>query len=160
MTENKSIKKERILPFFVYGTLMEGFSNFATFLDKYKPIVRPAVLLEHVLLAPHSRAAFPYMANWNAVFNCSGHHNDFIPMQVLGQLVELEPKDFPEALERLDALEGVPDHYQRKIVTVILAGEERRDAYCYYLPDEYVPHMFYNPIINSGSWKEFTNART
>ena len=62
MSSKKQISsKKKYLPFFVYGTLLQGLHNFNRLLAQHKPRVQAATLPEHVLLA--SRAAgFPYMA--------------------------------------------------------------------------------------------------
>lgn len=77
---------------------------------------------------------------------------------VKGHLIDVPKKYFEGVLRVLDRLEGVPVHYEREIVDVNVEDREVK-AYVYVMPKNNVHHLFHNPFINSGSWKDYLESR-
>lgn len=121
---------------FVYGSLLKGFGNHrllrnATFVGEAKTTA------EYTMI---SRGGFP------GVF--PGGHTE-----ILGELYDVDE----ETAKRLDWLEGVDykdphnGHYRKEEIT--LAGGEK--AFIYFINE----HCQTGPVIESGSWREFTKER-
>lgn len=146
-------------PIFVYGTLMEGQPNFEYGFGRYggKITVGDAAIEDHVLMVPQRNAPFPYLAEVSALPGDLKHH---IYQPVKGQLVTVDSSVWDKCIERLDELEGVNfDHYRRKLATVKVVGVEFK-AWVYYLGAEYVPSLFFDPIIGSGDWSKYLYERS
>lgn len=93
---------------FVYGTLKKGYGNnrfmsSAKFLGKATSINRWQLIGED--------APFPYLLGI-APANKPGHY-------IVGEVYEVPP----HAIPAIDALEGVPTHYRKASITVVLNGK-------------------------------------
>lgn len=141
------------LPFFVYGTLLPGHDNYRRFFTKIKPVSAQggAELPDHILLG-NKYAHFPYMADaadlpdWAKDIE---HGND---MDVRGVLLFFREEDFPKIVEALDYLEGVPDHYNRKVVEVITDDRKLLRAWTYYAEKWLVDELLPYPFVPNGDW--------
>ena len=150
------------LPFFVYGTLLPGHHNYKRFFDKTKPVGHQTVVLpEHALIGTE-RSGFPYMAAlrdmpaW--VWPLVTQHT------VKGMLLTFDDADFDTIRRELDMLEGVPDHYDRKIVEVDArtTGSTKPSlirAWTYYAPAALVKALLPYPFIPNGDWDSFEKKR-
>lgn len=147
------------LPFFVYGTLMKGEPNFERIFTENKiPVEVREATIEGYCLAMPPRAYFPYLIRevdvpdgWESLMD---HSEQFVK----GHLIDVPKKYFEDVLRVLDRLEGVPVHYEREIVDVNVEDREVK-AYVYVMPKNNVHHLFHNPFINSGSWKDYLKSR-
>lgn len=151
-------KKVQQYPIFVYGTLMQGHPNFMYGFGRYgeKVSIGDASIEEHVLLVPRLNAAFPYLAEVDALPGDLKHH---IYTPVKGQLMTVDPSVWDECIHRLDDLEGINfNHYSRKLAKVKVVGVEFK-AWVYYLAAEHVPSLFFDPIIGCGDWDRYTYER-
>ncbi|MFN2363821.1 MAG: gamma-glutamylcyclotransferase [Halarsenatibacteraceae bacterium] len=118
---------------FVYGTLMQGYSNHS--------LVRPyltgikAAKTQGLL---YNLGSFPGMKRGNG--------------QVIGELIIIGQDYQQEVLERLDILEGHPDFYRREKVEVEeLETGQKHMAWTYIYNSDTLDK---SRLINSGDWKE------
>lgn len=132
---------QQIEAVFVYGSLRVGGYNF--------PLVEQFVVGVHMAALPGflmfgQYQPFPFIA----------HNNDplrFPGARVIGEVLWLDSSHRQLAMNRLDALEGVPHHYRRELVTVDLIGRPlvHVDAWTY----TRTPLRVEIPaVIPSGDW--------
>lgn len=117
---------EQLLPFFVYGTLRPGESNYLKLLAGIDLEHEPATLDGVVL---HNGPGYPYMYR----------HSSGI---VTGDLLYLDrrPQRYAAELQRLDELEGYDplahgqptNHYDRHLVTVTDSDGTEIQAWAYF----------------------------
>jgi gamma-glutamylcyclotransferase (GGCT)/AIG2-like uncharacterized protein YtfP len=109
---------------FVYGTLKHGFYNHSPYLlgKKYKKAKALGVNL-------HAGPYFPYAIKGSGV--------------AFGEVYEVDDA----TLDKLDRLEGVPNHYQRDEVFVFTEDFKKEKAMIY-VSD----HSLKFPRIESGEW--------
>jgi gamma-glutamylaminecyclotransferase len=127
---------------FVFGTLKEGFPNFATNRGKRRP--GTFVTTQRFPLYMVGARFVPWMVNLPG----EGH-------QVAGQLFEVDDA----TLAAMDLLEGVdePDGYQRMEIEVALNAQgatSRLVAFGYMKP----PEQLAGAAIASGQLREYTLA--
>lgn len=109
---------------FVYGTLKKGFRNYKYYLDQLEPT--KAILKGFEL---HSGPGFPY-ANYGKG-------------TIHGEVYQIDKGK----LQRLDYLEGIPNHYQRVVCYPEANGKELE---CWI----YISNNAANyPKIEDGIWK-------
>lgn len=152
------MKRVEKYPVFVYGTLMQDQPNFEYGFGRYgdKVSVGDAVIEDHVLLIPHADASFPYLAEVEALPG-DLKHRSYPPVK--GQMVTVPASVWDECIDRLDHLEGISrDHYRRKLATVKVVGVEFK-AWVYFLGNEHVPSLFFDPIIGNGDWAKYLYER-
>lgn len=154
------------LPFFVYGTLMKGEPNFERIFTENKiPVeVRDGFIGNHTLVVP-PRAYFPYLVRDEDIPDAFESMLEQAAITVRGHVLDVPKKFFEDVLRVLDRLEGVPVHYEREVVDVFpernglgVKGKPTK-AYVYVMPKNNVHHLFHNPFINSGSWKDYLQSR-
>lgn len=150
--------KTEHLPFFVYGTLLPGHHNYQRFFDKIKPTSEVRATLDRHVLIGTRHSGFPYMAD---ELDLPSHLRDFdrlVVPSVTGVLLRFRKKDFPTILQSLDYLEGVPDHYDRKIVNVYVDKRTTVRAWTYYAPKDLVHALLPYPFIVNGDWDAHVKA--
>lgn len=107
----------------VYGTLKSGFYNNALLTGTYgdqpaKFIGKAATALSYPMMV--RRVPFPYL------FDVPGKGT-----RCLGEVYEVTDINM---LRRLDRLEGVPNHYRRKQIKVILdVSQEESEVFAYFI---------------------------
>lgn len=145
------------LPFFVYGTLLPGHSNYKRLFHTIKPQREaPDTLHGHVLIG-NKGSPFPYLADARDLPKWAFEMVPEDDMLVTGQLLYFSDEDFPKILAELDWLEGVPDHYNRKQVTV---GANFIEAYTYYAEKWLVDALLPYPFVPNGDWNAFYKPKT
>lgn len=98
---------------FVYGTLKQGFSNHGLMQDSQ--YVASARTVERYPMV-NINGIFPYM-----------YEQPGEGFRVLGEVYEVTTN----TMERLDWLEGVPEHYYRELIDVDADGVQMQ-AWCYF----------------------------
>lgn len=116
---------------FVYGTLMKDFGNHlllrgAEFVD------RGSTENEYKLVA----TGIPFMLEEESSYN------------VAGEIYKIDE----DTLRSVDALEGHPRVYERKIIKVVTEVGEVVDAWAYF----YVAGRGHGTEIKSGSYRDYT----
>lgn len=118
------------LPVFVFGTLRPGQGNDRTYEGvAWAEHDGTARLADHRLV---SNGAFPYC----------------IPAPgetTTGCLIVTDEKHWPHAREAMDALEGVPVHYDRVRCVVEVDGYRQVDAW-YYVPTDWEGYAHLTPV--------------
>jgi gamma-glutamylcyclotransferase (GGCT)/AIG2-like uncharacterized protein YtfP len=144
MAQGQRDHTQERLPVFVYGTLRPGQRLHRLVADA-AATTRPAVLPGHQLYG--TGMAFPYVTPATA----GGR-------QVVGDLLDLDPDQYPEVLERLDGVEGYrPDrpenhcHYLRQKVTVLVAGQPHQ-AWVYLAGPHATQHLTDAQLSPTGDW--------
>ncbi|RYH01001.1 gamma-glutamylcyclotransferase [archaeon] len=89
---------------FAYGTLMKGYTyhyamKTCTFLGKGKTVQKYAMYVEN----------YPFITSNHAI------------SEILGEIYEVPDA---ETLERIDQIEGHPHEYERRVVEVLLEGQD------------------------------------
>lgn len=105
---------------FVYGTLKKGFVNHS-FLSKAE-YIGPVVTKEKYPMYIDTFGTYPYLLDKNDGYNIKGE------LYIVDEHV----------LKSLDWLEGCPDYYKRKEITV-LNGDSEITAYCYFFVKDKEP---------------------
>lgn len=133
-----------ILPFFVYGTLRPGESNYLKLLAHIDIENRSAQLEGAVL---HDGPGYPYMFEADIG-------------TVVGDLVYIcsDPNDYTLNLQRLDELEGFDpkatepsqNHYERKRVVVSDSDAQKVQAWAYFAGEQITAKD--HTKIESGDW--------
>ena len=123
---------------FVYGTLRRGYSNH-TLLASAHFVGEAATIEEYgFYLGPDEYAPgepeIPFLSAKPKVGDSA--------VYVRGEVWEVDSS----TLAQLDELEGHPDWYQRKKITVCLTSEESVSAFTYLLPE--APKALLQPIIS------------
>lgn len=120
-------------PIFVYGTLKRGFWNNRLLEDS--TFVGTATTVREFCLLD---GGYPYACRRGKKMR-----------RVVGELWLVDS----ETLARLDCLEGVPHHYQRQLIGVVVPGGRRRRAHIYTVPygDERQGRQFC-PTDNDGAF--------
>lgn len=129
------------IPVFVYGTLRPGEGNWPL-LAAHATATTEARLADHALYG--LRLGFPYAV---AQAGASVH----------GDLVEIDPRRYGDALADLDRLEGyrrgdTHNHYERRFVTVEANGT-RRPAWVYLDSAWARRRLTAAEQITSGDWR-------
>lgn len=128
------------LPFFVYGSLLEGLYNHERILKGQVTSINKATLEDHEM---YSVGQYP------AIIEGKG--------TIQGELVEV--KDFESNIVRLDMLEGYYEDkpeasmYIREVKTVTLEDGTKVEAYVY-IWNRPLPRV----KVESGDWKKFING--
>lgn len=128
--------------FFVYGTLLEGFSNYNRILKGKTVSIREAKIEGFDM---YSVGFFPAIVPGEGT--------------VFGEVIEVDPAVYEETKMRLDILEGYyptkpkSSMYLRKEMKV-LVGDEEVDAYVYIWNDG-LPDI----KVHSGSWRDYWENR-
>lgn len=131
MTKTASQAPRQTLPktgkVFVYGTLKQGFGNNrfltgayggkpATFLGKAVTVTAYPMMVRNV--------SFPYLFDVPGKGQCCW-----------GEVFDVTD---PTTMANLDRLEGVPHHYQRKTIKVILEGQDTEtEVFAYFINREF-----------------------
>jgi gamma-glutamylcyclotransferase (GGCT)/AIG2-like uncharacterized protein YtfP len=136
---------------FVYGTLRNGehnhhyvSENLVNYLGVYKTV-------EKYYMIQNTGYSFPYVVPSHLL------ELDEKPVEITGEVYEITK----EGLEKIDLLEGVPDHYMREVITVQSnEGNQKAQAFVYLMKDmRYLQHMKegiplnYFVILKGGDWK-------
>lgn len=115
---------------FVYGTLMSGFSNNGL-LKRATLIDLATTENDYVLVAN----GIPFLLEENG------------KSYVHGEVYKVSE----DVLKGLDALEGHPNWYERKIVNVITQNGDRMKAWVYFIQER--PRGY--TVIESGSYRDY-----
>lgn len=105
---------------FIYGTLKKGFIN-DSFLSKAE-YIGPVVTKEKYPMYIDTFGTYPYLLDKNDGYNIKGE------LYIVDEHV----------LKSLDWLEGCPDYYIRKEITVLTKAGEIK-AYCYFFVKDAEP---------------------
>jgi gamma-glutamylaminecyclotransferase len=134
--KTETVNAETVFPsrVFVYGTLKSGQPN-------------------HHLLSGSKRLMTGWTAKRYRMF-CNGWFPMIVPDQsgyfIFGEVYEVSP----ETLQRLDRLEGVPNHYYRDSCPVVDLGVNRMTAYVYVYSDARVTSELTE--VPAGRWNGAT----
>ncbi len=137
--------ESKILPFFVYGTLLPGQSNYALWAEAI--MVEERAWLEHGRLYDVSN--YPMLIE-------TGED------RVQGVLITVDPEQYPAVLTRLDWLEGhkpeQPEQsdYHRVMREVVLADGRTAQAWVYIGKIQYISDL---PIIPNGDWAAYVQNK-
>jgi gamma-glutamylcyclotransferase (GGCT)/AIG2-like uncharacterized protein YtfP len=106
-------------PVFVYGTLRAGQGNYYGILEGTTIQERPAILNDYAIFG----AGVPFAIQRDG-------------RKVVGEVMDVDPEQWPGVLRRLDRLEGYRGEgrnnmYDRKVRTVTLADGSEIEAYVY-----------------------------
>jgi gamma-glutamylcyclotransferase (GGCT)/AIG2-like uncharacterized protein YtfP len=139
----KKMTEEQYLPFFVYGTLMTGYGNHNRIVKGTTIYIREASTIGTL----YSVGGFPGLIEGE---------ND-----IEGQLLFIDPKLYDRVLERMDRLEG---YYKERPKTSMYIRKKKNimdndsgsiiEAWVYYWNGTRSL-----PIVESGSWREYTNPK-
>lgn len=130
--------------FFVYGTLMKGFSNHAVIDKDWIENIEDA-RIKNVELFMHPYADFPCLINGNE--------------EVLGELITIKEPFLTKAIHKMDRLEGFYEEnysknlYNREVRQILLKRNEKTKAYVYFFNLNGTNKL--GRKIKSGSYKEF-----
>lgn len=136
------------LPVFVYGTLLEGFSNYERYVKPYRHEIIPATIRGSVYHLPQG---YPGLLDGSDT--------------VKGGVLLFSPDDYEAAMEGLDKLEtyfgpGDPrNEYERIEAAAQLCGrDERMTVYVYrYVDETYVKSR--GTYVKGGDWHSFMQHR-
>ncbi|MFE0852079.1 gamma-glutamylcyclotransferase family protein [Streptomyces mutabilis] len=106
-------------PVFVYGTLRAGQGNYFNILEGTTIQERPAILKDYAIFG----RGVPFAVQRDG-------------RKVVGEVMDVDPEQWPGVLRRLDRLEGYRGEgrnnmYDRKVRTVTLADGSEIEAYVY-----------------------------
>lgn len=127
-------------PAFVYGTLREGFRNYARLLEGNTTNIEQATLEGFEMYSVHD--SFP------AILPAEG--------TIVGELITIKEEIYDQVLRNLDRLEGYNPQskdnsmYLREKREVITSNGEKVEAYVY-IWNESEPRQ----KVESGDWKQF-----
>jgi len=127
-------------PFFVYGTLRQGFRNFI-WVAKYVTRVAPATLqgAEMYLVGP--KGDFPAIVPGEGV--------------VKGELLFIHPHKYKDAVKILDYVESEGFLYKRELVEVE-TGDGKKEAWAYFWINE---GFLLHHKIQGNDWALFKGGR-
>lgn len=151
-------------PFFVYGTLLQGFRNHARYLAAHGPRITPATLpggrLYHL---PQSVARPGELVVGHAADDQAGYPVLLPgPDTIVGEVMEVD--DPAAILPALDQLEGFwgPDHpenvYERRLSPVVVAGTLRLAMVYWYVGELEAQLARRALLVPSGDWRQFLAA--
>lgn len=138
---------DKQLPFFVYGTLRVGQPNFRLVKGAVKEYALDVPLVNHVLVTS-PRAAFPFMIKHAQVpdnLRCLLAEDT----PVIGDLLWIKPKEYDRVSSGLDALEGVPDLYERHVVQV-----NEYEAWAYVAGSYVTQEIVRSPFSPTNNWND------
>ncbi len=140
----------RNLPYFVYGTLRPGHGNYRAYLEGKTVGAAAKATLRGFQM--YNLGGFPMAVH-------TGDEKDVI----VGNLVQVRPKEVAEVSAALDRLEGYPSFYDKMVVTAYEELEasdsstvsRMREVYVYVCPEENQGkyEKLYNKIP-SGDWEK------
>ncbi len=122
---------------FVYGTLLSGFGNHKWILEGESTFVGPAL--------SEARYTMLHLGGFPGIVE---QGNDTIH----GEVYEVDDRKLAE----LDSLEGTPDFYERRPISVIVDGQGWQDVQAYFLPDYWLDPLETGgklAVIQSGNWR-------
>jgi gamma-glutamylcyclotransferase (GGCT)/AIG2-like uncharacterized protein YtfP len=133
--------KNKYLPVFVYGTLMEGFGNHSHFLHNNFDRKEEAILQGHVMM---SLGGFPMIFE-----SPSKSERDVI----IGEVYWIPKSRYLDVMGRLDSLEGEGYFYHRDIVMVTVQSNSEKKEIEAWAYRGHSDRQIKN-IVVSGSWRE------
>ena len=133
--------KNKYLPVFVYGTLLEGFGNHQHFLASNFDRKEDAVLYNHVMT---SLGGFPMIFE---SLDKSGKD------AVIGEIYWIPRSRYLEVISRLDSLEGEGYFYHRDVVKVTIQSNSERKEIETWAYRGHSDRQIKN-VVPSGSWRE------
>jgi gamma-glutamylcyclotransferase (GGCT)/AIG2-like uncharacterized protein YtfP len=119
---------------FVYGTLMSGFGNNKLLKDSR--LVEVGTTEEEFTLVANS---IPYLLDEEG------------KSYVSGEIYEVDES----TLKSIDQLEGSPNWYARKIISVVTELGDKIQAWAYFMPKSKVSNA---KVVESGSYREYMEA--
>lgn len=149
---------------FVYGTLLRGGPNAhhllsSSFVGEAQTVSPYYFISNETSLPPHESYRYPYLMRSPSAATQT-------PTQVRGEVYDVDVA----TLERLDLLEGHPEHYRRQRIEVISSTDSRRlEADTYILEheptkaniikslDNSISSADYK-VINGGDWRAFVGG--
>lgn len=140
---------DRMLPVFVYGTLLEGFRNHENYVKPYKHEATAATIQGEIY---HLPAGYPGLLRGE--------------QEVVGAVLSFAPEEYERALDGLDELEtyyGEDDprnEYERIVVPATIRDTgESIDVYVYrYLDQELVKQT--GVYVAHGDWRRYMQERS
>lgn len=138
------------LPVFVYGTLRNPFGNYQFILSGHTLSETRAKLANAAMC---SNGGFPYVVRTVPT-------PEFPSMDVVGDLMHLNPDTATETMRRLDMLEGYSgpnmphNHYDRTQVEVITNDGEKVTAWTYIASPVTASRIGHLPLVESGDWAQ------
>ena len=138
---------------FVYGSLRRGFPNHYM-LENSVYLGEFSTTDTYIMIGTRSKA-FPYIIK-EGVIDCA------IPTQIVGELYDVEPN----AINRIDALEGHPHTYNRQLITVTndTKNTDMFESYIYILENPIILDGIIKNIgsrfiiVSCGDWATFCNS--
>lgn len=128
-----------------YGTLRPGWHNHPLVEDLVESTT-PAAVEGYGLWVPRHRA-FPYAYP-------AGPNTRTASGFLVGDVLRFSRADWPEALARMDSLEGHPSHYRRQVVETT----DGEPVWLYVSTDE--PMAAYGAwLLPSGDWTDVAGTR-
>ncbi len=121
---------------FVYGTLMSGFGNNA--LLKNSRLVEAATTEDNLVLLANS---IPYLLDEEG------------KSYVRGEIYEVNEN----SLKKIDQLEGHPDWYSRKIISVVTDLGDKMEAWVYFMPRSKAGNA---TVVESGDYREYMKEKS
>lgn len=123
---------------FVYGTLMSGFSNNR--LLSNSQLVDRGTTEEEYTLAVTSRP-FPFLMEEDG--------NNYVS----GEIYKVDEK----TLNAIDQLEGHPEWYERKVVSIVTELGDKLQAWAYFMPKSKLIDTV--KVLESGNWREYIEMK-
>lgn len=130
---------DKELGFFVYGTLRPGYGNYRRCLSGTPHTVAPAWLAGARMFG--IGRPYPYVST-------KGARPEDV---VVGVLIEVAPEHYADALQRLDWLEGHPEHYTRT-ATVVTTEAGPVEAWAYLASPRSEAYLSEDEVVPSGDW--------
>ena len=122
---------------FVYGTLMSGFSNNRLLSNSH--LVDRGTTEEEYTLAVTS-LPFPFLMEEDG--------NNYVS----GEIYKVDEK----TLNAIDQLEGHPEWYERKVVSIVTELGDKLQAWAYFMPKSKLNTV---KVIESGNWREYIEMK-
>ena len=127
---------------FVYGTLMSGFSNNKMVdmqLSNNKLVDRGTTEEEYTLAV--TSLPFPFLMEEDG--------NNYVS----GEIYKVDEK----TLNAIDQLEGHPEWYERKVVSIVTELGDKLKAWAYFMPKSKLIDTV--KVLESGNWREYIEMK-
>ncbi len=139
---------------FVYGTLCSGEHNHSYISENLVRSLGVFKTVEKYYMIRNKGYSFPYLIP-SGLLDLKEE-----PIKITGEVYEITK----EGLDRIDMLEGVPDHYTRDVITV--ENEEgKAQAFIYLMKDKAYLDVIQNEFgkwflhCKTGDWKQEDHSK-